>query len=212
MKRISGGYYYHVYDLGNGKVLKKQKNKFLIFIFILFADRLNIKKTIKDFRSVLSTASNFRDFYKNFFDICIDKNLLGNPTLLEGINYEQDKVLILKNLVKKASNEQFISILKDYIGLVKKLWGFGLHENVFNFTLNNGYNKNNELILVDFNEVTFNQKDVIKDIKEKTWLYRRSYMKLNKEHKAIFRDLMEKEITEENLKSLWNTKKIDSGL
>ncbi len=96
--------------------------------------------------------------------------------------------------------------------MVKKLWGFGLHENVFNFTLNNGYNKNNELILVDFNEVTFNQKDVIKDIKEKTWLYRRSYMKLNKEHKAIFRDLMEKELTEENLKSLWNTKKIDSGL
>ncbi len=207
MKRISGGYYYHVYDLGNGRVLKRQKSRFLIFIFILFTDRLNFRKTIKDFNYVLDSIYNLRNFYKKVFDTGIDQNVLGNPTLLDGINYEQDKVTILKKKIKGISKDQFSVIIKDYINLIKRFWSYGLNESVYNFTLNNGYSKNNELLLIDFNEITFNIEDVIKDIKDKTWLKKKSYLSLNKEKKTLFKDLMEKEITEESLNNLWNSKK-----
>lgn len=206
MKKIAGGYYYNVYDLGNGRVLKTQKNKLQIFIFILLCNKLNIKNTIKEFIGVIGSLYKVRSLYQSIFDTGIKEMALGNPMLLDGINYEQDKVLMIKDKIKNISDGDFRMIVSDYINLIKKLWSFGLNESIYNFTLNNGYDRNNEIVLVDFNEMTFNVDDVEKDIKSKIWLKKSSYLRLDLEKKKIFRDLMNKEITEESLKNYWGKK------
>lgn len=206
MKKIAGGYYYNVYDLGNGRVLKTQKNKLQIFIFILLCNKLNIKNAVKEFRGVAGSLFKIRSLYQSIFDTGIKRGVLGNPMLLGGINYEQDKVLMIKNKIKNISDGDFRMIVSDYINLIKKLWSFGLNESIYNFTLNNGYDRNNEIVLVDFNEMTFNIDDVEKDIKSKIWLKKSSYLRLDDGKKKIFRDLMDKEIIEESLKNYWGKK------
>lgn len=198
MKKIGEGYYYNVYDIGNGRVLKKQKNKIHILLFILFANKLNIKNTAREYTEVVHSIPSLRSMYTKIFNTGIDKKILGNPVLKDGIDYEQDKII-------KTSSTPFLECIHDTTDLIKTLWGFGIHESVYNFTINNGYN-DGRLVLIDFNEVTFTIEDAIKDIENKVWLQRYSYTHLPKDKKPMYADLMEKEITVETLRKSWGIK------
>ena len=129
--------------------------------------------------------------------------MLGNPILLDDIDYTQDKMTILKERINKISDDEFCILVEEYTKLIKKLWGFVVNERIYNFAVNNGYNKNNEMVLIDFNEVTFDIEEVKRDIQNKTWLGKSSYLRLNNKRRDIFRNLMQKEITEEKLRKCW---------
>lgn len=96
------------------------------------------------------------------------------------IDHTQDKVTELRN-INDLHEQDFIKVINDYVNLLKKLWSFGISDSIFNFSVNCGYNKNNELILIDFNEMTFNKKEVGTQITNKVWLQRSSYVRLTKE-------------------------------
>lgn len=198
MKKIGEGYYYKVYDIGNGRVLKKQKNKIQIFLFIFFANRLNVKNSVREYIGVINSIPTIRAMYTKIFSTGIRKSLLGNPTLLTGINYEQDKAV-------STSCVPFSRLTNDAVILIKSLWEYGIHESVYNFTINTGY-CNDTLILLDFNEVSFTIEDAEKDIKNKVWLQRYSYKQLDDNKKIEYANIMEKEITEDVLKNCWAVK------
>ncbi|MFO0743711.1 MAG: hypothetical protein U0469_01495 [Candidatus Paceibacterota bacterium] len=207
MKKIGEGYYYNVYDIGNGRVFKKLKSNFRIFLFILISRSFN-----PDFiREYINTKKNIKITelkYKKLVKILKDLSLIGNPNFFDGsINYEQDKVLIVKKILKKYGIHDLKMVLDNYIELIKKSWEFGFSEISFNFTVNCGV-LDGRIIFIDFNEITFSIEDVKKDIENQIWLHRWSFSHLNKELKEYYKKRMEEELTVENLEKLWNVRNI----
>lgn len=202
MKKIGEGYYYNVYKISDNQVLKLIKNKLQVFIFIFFANKGNYKNSIKEYRNVARCIPKLKEEYSKIFNLVIDKEILGNPEFVDEIEYRQDLVKDVRG-VNTLSKQDFIKIINDYIYLLKKLWSFGVSDSVFNFSINCGYNKNNRFILIDFNELTFSKNEIYEQINNKVWLNRASYLRLTKEKQIIFKELMNKEITIENLNENW---------
>ena len=202
MRKIGEGYYYNVFSVDNSKVIKRIKNKPRIFLFIIFANKFNISNTIIEYRNVLRAIHNLKDEYLKILTLINNKELIGNPDFINNTDYKQDKVSELRN-INTLKNQDFIKIVNDYTTLLKTLWSFKISDAVFNFSLNCGYNSRDQLILIDFNEMTFDKNKVTNQIKKKEWLQRSSYLRLNTEKKIIFEEIMDKEINTKNLEKLW---------
>lgn len=192
MRKIGEGYYYNVYEIDDNKVLKKLKNKVRIFLFIFISNLFNLKNTIKEYKNLSINLTKLREEYKNILLKIKDKNLIANPEFINDLEYRQDKVNTLNKTIKNSSEKEFENITNDYVELLFKLWGFGVSDSIFNFSLNCGYDKFNNLTLFDFNELSFNKEEVVKHIETEIWLQRASYMFLTKKQKDIFKRIMRK--------------------
>lgn len=202
MKKIGEGYYYNVFEINTDRVVKVIKNKFRIYIFIFFANKLNISNTEKEYKTVLSSIPNLKNTYTKILTSLSDKSILGNPAFLNNTDYKQDKAKELRN-INDLKELDFKKVINDYTNLLKKLWSFGISDSVFNFSINCGYNKIGELILLDFNEMTFDKSEVNNQITNKVWLQRVSYLRLTTDKQKVFEKIMNKEITVEVLEKCW---------
>lgn len=202
MKKIGEGYYYNVFEVSTDIVLKIIKSRFRIFIFILFANKFNISNTTKEYKVVLSSIPKLKNIYSRVFSLISDKSIIGNPEFVNNTDYKQNRVKELKS-INDLNKEEFIKVISDYTNLLKRLWSFGISDSVFNFSINCGYNKHNELVLIDFNEMTFEKDRVNEQIVNKVWLRRASYLRLTKEKQEIFNEVLNKEITKESLEKIW---------
>ena len=160
MKKIGEGYYYNVYKIDNNQVLKKVKNKMQIFAYIFFCNRGNYKNTLKEYNIVIKSIPRLRNEYSKVFSLVPDADMFGNPEFINEIEYKQDLIKDIKN-INSLKESEFVKVVLDYIILLKQLWSLGLSDSVFNFSINCGYNKNNRLILIDFNEVSFIKNEII---------------------------------------------------
>ncbi len=203
MNKIGEGYYYHVYDLGNGRVLKKIKSKLRIFLFILFANRFRAH-FIFEYKNVLASIKILKPLYVKILSRIKDASLLGNPMALEELSYEQDRVTPISQVIDE---QNFRNIIDKYVNFIKLFWSFGLHENIYNFTINNGVDKNGNVVLLDFNEITFDIDRIEEQIKNKIWLQSYSYLHLPRNWQKYFSEKMDEEITKENLNNIWNIKR-----
>jgi hypothetical protein len=202
MKKIGEGYYYNVFEVNTDTVLKTVKTKLRIFLFIFFANKFNISNTKQEYNKVLTLTPRLKTVYRKILKTISDKSLIGNPLFINEIDYKQDRVRELRN-VNDLNERDFVKVIGDYINLLKKLWSFGVSDSVFNFSINCGYNKKNELVLIDFNEITFDKSEVGDQIINKVWLQRSSYMRLTKEKQQLFNKIFNREITLENLEKYW---------
>ena len=93
MKKIGEGWQYSVYDLENGRVLKKFHSPYRAYLIIL-KDCFPFTKyplwKISGF--VMGMKIKARESFKTINVKNIPSNWMGNPRFLEGLNYEQDKV------------------------------------------------------------------------------------------------------------------------
>ncbi len=204
MKKIGEGYYYNVYDLGHGRVLKKRKNTIRTFLFIFFSRKGHID-FFREFLKVIRSEEKVKELYQKLLNTKIDLYLFANPIFLSINNYEQDKVTPIRNKLKHVSLEESKKIIDNFISLNKKLWTYGIGEKVYNFTWNNGIDSKGNIVLFDFNEITFDKERVLKDIENEVWIHRFSYTHLNNELKEYYKKRMKEELTEEAVNSLWGT-------
>lgn len=202
MKKIGEGYYYNVYKLNSNQVLKVIKNKLQIFLFIFFANKGNYKNSLLEYKNVIKGIPKLQEEYSKVINLVTYRETLGNPIFINEIEYKQDLIKDLRN-INSLQKQEFIKVVYDYVSLLKQLWSFGISDSVFNFSINCGYNKNNKLILIDFNEIAFNKDEVTEQVKNQVWLKRASYLKLTKEKQIIFEELMKKEVTIESLNKNW---------
>lgn len=209
MKKVGEGYCYNVYDLGNGRVLKKQKGFLRMVLFIVFANRGDIKNSLKEIRALFDAIRNMRVLYEELFSHLSDRGLLGDPTLLEGINYTQNVVTTPEHLsVKTMSRDRFEKLIQDYVTLIETCWGYGFADVVYNFTINNGYTHDGKFILIDFNEITFDKERVRKDLVNKVWLSRYSYNNLDSEKQDILKGVLGSHLKISVLEETWGSLKI----
>lgn len=205
MKPIACGWQYIVYDIGNGRIRKVKHQKwtqyFYIFtqlVFQKFWNPVTLLKYIKsEVRRVNNAEKYSNEYIKKLLHV-IPNELLGNPIFINDSDYEQDKVIILEELLNSKSIKE---TLNKYINLIHILWGYGLSENVFRFSANNGMNKDGDVVQTDFGEITHDKNIVILDIKEKRWTRYAKY--LNREIKEYYLKRMDEEITIEKLNKLW---------
>ncbi|MBT4166356.1 hypothetical protein HOE04_04930 [archaeon] len=169
MKKIGRGLQFNVYEKGN-KVVKTPTSKFQIklklllwtpsYLLKLFELEIQAKRIINEREEVLQEIQRRR----------FEPSLLAHLIFREN-EIEQDRVTPLKQYLRdyKTAKEK----IEEYINFIFDCWKNGFSERTYNLTINNGVNSNDDIVLMDFGEITFRKSDVERAIKTKRW--RRSW-------------------------------------
>ena len=201
LPRIGVGYHYNVYDLGNGRVRKIEKGFFTKAFYALPREKFDLFVLYR----FLVHRKHITETYRRIRTI--DQSLIGHPIFLSGLNYEQDKAVILGDMLSSATTPQQYAIIDTYIQHIITCWRHDFADTVFNFLINNGIDRNGTLTLLDFNEVTFNKEKVRHDVQTKRWLRAYSFTHHLPEHlKHYYAEQMEKSLTVEKIEEVWGTK------
>lgn len=201
-KKIGTGYFYTVYDIGNGRVRKKIKNK-ILFCFHIFLCEIWQLNVIRQLRDSFAILKKIPGIYQKI-QMVPKQSLFGNPVFLDKLNYDQDKVIIINEIIHTKSFQETCRIIDDYILLIQELWKYGMHEKIHNFTINNGINEQGQVILIDFNEVIFDPVEIKKRIADKIYQTRFSYKQLPHHIKKYYQEQMDTHITIKNFEKNWN--------
>ncbi len=205
MKKIGQGLQFNVYSKEN-KVIKKPTSKFQIMFKLIKWSPILLFKPFKLRNEINKSILIRKKSITNIQKLKINLKLLGNP-IFKKDRIEQDKVEVLGSYLKKDFIESKIWIDK-FIKLIFECWKDGFSEKVFNLTINNGINKNGEVILIDFGELTFEKKDVEKAIKIKRWEKSWSFnWDIKKEVKTYYQEQMQNKVNLNNLNKYWNSNK-----
>ncbi|MFA6524180.1 MAG: hypothetical protein WC264_02310 [Candidatus Paceibacterota bacterium] len=208
MKKIGEGWQYKVYDLENGRVLKKWRAILLQYFFVYFQELRKkqsdpFRKTIVDVPRVRRMGYDSVAYIKNNL-LIIDKKIIGNPVFLKKYDYEQDRITSLKEAFSKSSVEEIKRMLDSYVELIFATWRYGFSDAMYGFLNNNGLNKNGEVVQIDFGELLFSKDQVKKRILNKRWLLSHTFITFKEsEIKTYYQNIMEKNMTLENLNKYW---------
>jgi len=206
MKKIGSGLQFKIYDLENGRVLKKSKKSFQMYalnilwepylIFVPWILRRRITNAKKDRDEAVEYFSS-----KNF-----DKEIVANLDInSKGIF--QDKVIPVREILRESETEGK-RLVDSYCNLIKKMWGQGFAEKVYKFVENYGVNSNGEVVLIDFAELRFTKNLIKQDILRERWRHVFSdKRKIRGELKKYYDQKMTKLLTIQNLNNYWKNEK-----
>jgi len=170
MKKIGEGWQYTVYDLGNGRVLKKFHSPLKSYWVIL--------KDIFPFQNdSLFEISGFSRGMKvkalESFEILKKKELpsgwLGNPKFINDLDFEQDKAKPLHDAFSQFGVEEAKKIIDKFMEFNKKLLERGVIDKSFNITKNYGLNNEGEIVLIDIGELFDDPKRIKEQCANRAW-------------------------------------------
>ena len=170
MKKIGEGWQYTVYDLDNGRVLKKFHSPLWSYWTIL--------KTIFPFNndSLTSIPRYSREMKKkalDSFDILrkakIPTEWLGQPSFVNKLDFEQDKVRPLHDVFSIVTIEESKQIIDKFILFNKQLLERGLIDKSFNVTKNYGLDEKGEIVLIDIGELFVGEERIRQQCLDRTW-------------------------------------------
>ncbi len=187
------GFTYNVYDMGNGRVLKKEKPRLQQYFLHL------------PFRHSPRYVRTHRLRAHALMRVLADKSIIGNPEHAGRRSYAQDKAVILDAYLASHTLEENKKILDGYVVSIVETWKHGFSDIIYNFTRNSGVVAADKVILVDFNEVTFDKAEVRELLLNKRWSRALSCKEglQDPELKEYYRQAMEKNMTVENLDRYW---------
>jgi hypothetical protein len=195
------GFTYNVYDMGDGRVLKKEKPLLLQYILHF------------PFKHSPSYVHLHKRQAAGIMWVFAGVPFLGRPKYESRCSYSQDKVIIFDAFLEAHSLEENKRAIDAYVALIFTTWEHGLADVIYNFTRNAGVYPDGSVALIDFNEVTFQKEKIAEKIREKRWLIAYSYWKDLRDEalKAYYAAAMEKAMTLENLDLYWkdNAKLLD---
>ncbi|MFA6161362.1 MAG: hypothetical protein WCT54_00900 [Patescibacteria group bacterium] len=212
LKKIGDGLQYNIYDLKNGRVLKKPKTtRERIAILKRWQGKKKYSKS--DMDRIVKHAEKTGELTNNVAKKiaqrlnAIDGELFGSPEFSQHAKYTQDKVMTLGEYILHHNSGQNRRILHRYAKSIIRAWEYGLGETVFNFSVNSGIDKKDEIIFIDLGEFTSDRIRVRQMIKIRRWLKSWSYtsmtdLKLKKHYQKV----MESTLTLEALEKNWRQK------
>jgi hypothetical protein len=170
MKKIGEGWQYSVYDLGNGRVLKKYHSPFKSYWVIL--KNIFPFKNDSIFKIPIFSKSVKRKAVTSFTILKqgkIPPAWIDNPKLLTGLNYEQDKEQPLHDIFEKMNTTEIKKTIDKFVTFNKRLLAIGIIDKSFNITKNFGLNKNDEIILIDIGELFDNPERIKNQLLDRAW-------------------------------------------
>lgn len=140
----------------------------------------------------------------------IPKSFLANAIIKKKF-IKQEKVILLKEKIDELSiNGNIVKtkeIIDKLINFIIELWKYKIHENTYKFYSGYGVNKKEEIVLIDFLEITNNKEKVKKQIINKKWNKPRRYFnKVEKDTADYFIYLANKKLTLANFERNWGVK------
>ena len=205
-KRLGGGLQYSVYQVSETRVRKVPASQFqkIAFCIAFGYPLLEIRSSIKE---VDELAQASIQELKARGDT-LPRELFGNPTFGTGIEYEQDLVTPVGNYLEDRSIDEKKKVFDGFIENSHALWSYGIADEVFNFTVNNGVTEQGTVVLSDLGELCFMKDDIAELIKQKLWLTQRSFKEIRKSDPAFstyIESEMDSKITLQNLNLHWGT-------
>ena len=170
MKVLGRGWQYTVYDLGNGRVLKKY-NSLLTAYMIMLRDcfpyvRDPIWKLPSYYCGCRETALSS---IKKISDNSLEVWMLANPKVLNDFDYEQDRVIPIHDYFQQASSEDGEKIIDSFVDFNKLLVANLLIDKSFNITKNFGIDKLGRVVLIDLGELYSSKAGIEQQIKKRIW-------------------------------------------
>lgn len=170
MKKIGEGWQYSVYDLGNGRVLKKfhsTAKSYWVTLKSVFPFRDDPITMVPSF--VRSAKRKALASFETLKKINIPASWLGNPKFLEGLDYEQDLARPLHDIFKNSDTASIKTIIDKFIIFNERLLEHGIIDKSFNITKNFGLDKNGDIILTDIGELFNNPERIKKQFTDRAW-------------------------------------------
>jgi hypothetical protein len=207
MLYIGEGYYYKVYALESGRVIKKLQPYWFSFRKIFFYTRTNgkpfFKALIGAHKARLKEMKALQTIKEKIN--MVPREMFANAMFLQDLDYSQDRVTIINDLMEKNTFAQNKKIIDQYIAFQKALWSYGMHDKTYKLQVNYGLDRRGRLVCVDFGEFVYTQEEAIKSIIDKRWLARNTYKHWNDARlKKYYTDCMENVMRKEILKEYWN--------
>ena len=203
MKKIGRGYYYNVYDLGNGRVRKIPRSQIAQVWQLFVWTFLTPKTLVEEFIRAPYSEKNRKEQYDLSSQIAAaDPALFGHPVFF-GWEYEQDKATDLETLLPRVEPDVFLGYCKEYVKCIHGLWKKGMGEEVFNFMRNAGITLEGNMVLLDLNEYTFDKKRMIQMIGRRRYLRAFHTYKIPFGLRKKIRQLFDKEFSLDKFDELW---------
>jgi hypothetical protein len=95
---------------------------------------------------------------------------LANPVIEGRGNYSQDRVDTFGNALRKESSRGARKLIDKYVDLSLFHVSYGFMERVFKVTANCGVDDDNDVVLIDLGELTFEKDEAVKIAYQKRWL------------------------------------------
>ena len=170
MKSIGEGWQYTVYDIGNGRVLKKYHSiikSYWVIAKTIFPFNVDPFWKIPFFSWEMKkkALSSFRIIEKREIPL----KLIGNPYFLNDLDFEQDKVKPLHDVFDSSNIDDMEEAIEKFIELNKRFLSLGVIDKSFNITKNYGLTVDNKIILVDIAELLDDPIKIKKQITKKAW-------------------------------------------
>ncbi|MBP7005635.1 hypothetical protein KBB27_00730 [Patescibacteria group bacterium] len=170
MKKLGEGWQYTVYDLHNGRVLKKYNSPFRTSWIIL---KDVVPGEMGGIRKIPQYIHDLKRKAQISFDILTHKNLpaawFGNFTRLHGLDYEQDKITPLHDVFAKASREHSKNTVDQFVKFNERLLSHGIVDKFFNISKNFGLDANGEMVLADIGELVEDEQKILKLRASRVW-------------------------------------------
>ena len=205
MKEYKEGWQCFVEIEGNN-VIKRIKTKEEVSKkvkeYLMFKNSLELleeraEKVYSDIKNSLKVVEESR----------IPKAYLANAEINNN-TIKQDKVVLIGDKISELLNEnrteeaeKLVTTLADFI---IELWRYKIHEYNYKFYSNYGLDKNGNIVLIDFLEITNDKEKVRKHITNKKWDNPERYLhKINIKIANFFVKILNKRLTLDNLEKNW---------
>lgn len=211
LKKIGQGLQHNVYDAGNGRVIKRpMTSRERVALLKKWSGKKSWTPVMlrRFTRGVERTHRQTQDTIQAMSKLAsrIDVGFLGKPEFIKDAIYSQDRLVVLGEYMQKHSLVQNKRILRKYRDSIILGWRYGFGETVFNFAVNSGIDKKENVVFMDLGEFTFDKNWVKRLIRSKRWLKSQSYMELKDQKlKFYYKSLMEKGLTIMELEKNWRT-------
>lgn len=170
MKLLGRGWQYSVYDLGNGRVLKRYNTRSQAYWVMLKQNFPYISYPIWKFKDYHAGCKNTAlDSIKKIQQTTMRLELFGNPKILNELDYEQDKVVPLSDYFKSISLEQGKKTIDRFIDFNLLLIKNRLMDKSFLIGKNYGIDAHGNIILTDIGELYSSAERIKQQIEKKPW-------------------------------------------
>ncbi len=175
--------------------------------YIVFDSKTDPKKVIKVMRplwkQIISRIFLFWRLFEIFHNFsarkkhmlrtfCVIRNLkeyseiFANPIFF-GTTFVQDKVITLRDYLKKSNEKERQDILHKFCYFQEKTLRLGFSDNSFKFS---GYGVvNGDIVIIDISELVFDESEILKVMRSRKWLLTLDFQCLKNKEKDILRNL-----------------------
>ncbi len=192
MKLLGRGWQYGVYDLDNGRVVKKY-NSWITAYAVMLRECFPYTK-----HSLWKLPRYYRDcrrmaleFLAKLEKVNVEPWMLGNPKVLDALDYEQDKVIPLREYLDKATLEEGRETIDKFVAFNKELVGRCVIDKRFNIAKNFGMDAQGRVILTDLGEVCSDKENIMRQIQKRIWTRPDVLMSLSPDLQGYFVERMD---------------------